>query len=247
MCGICGEIRLDRNPASSRTVEAMAEVLAPRGPDSAGAFAQGRVAFGHRRLKIIDLSDAAQQPMVDPTLGLTIVFNGCIYNYPELRAELEGQGYKFFSHGDTEVMLKAYHAWGARFVEKLYGMFAFAIWERDSGRVVLGRDRLGIKPLYLAETPGMVRFASTLPALVAGGGIDTDIDPAALHHYMSFHAVVPAPMTILKGVRKLPPATLLTIEPDGHEARGGLLDRQFRASEGRREPVGVGLAGSGAA
>ena len=93
MCGICGEIRLDRNPASSRTVEAMAEVLAPRGPDSAGAFAQGRVAFGHRRLKIIDLSDAAQQPMVDPTLGLTIVFNGCIYNYPELRAELEGQGY----------------------------------------------------------------------------------------------------------------------------------------------------------
>jgi asparagine synthase (glutamine-hydrolysing) len=215
MCGICGEIRLDRNPASSRTVEAMAEVLAPRGPDSAGAFAQGRVAFGHRRLKIIDLSDAAQQPMVDPTLGLTIVFNGCIYNYPELRAELEGQGYKFFSHGDTEVMLKAYHAWGARFVEKLYGMFAFAIWERDSGRVLLGRDRLGIKPLYLAETPGMVRFASTLPALVAGGGIDTDIDPAALHHYMSFHAVVPAPMTILKGVRKLPPATLLTIEPDG--------------------------------
>ena len=193
----------------------MAEVLAPRGPDSAGAFAQGRVAFGHRRLKIIDLSDAAQQPMVDPALGLTIVFNGCIYNYPELRAELEGQGYKFFSHGDTEVMLKAYHAWGPRFVEKLYGMFAFAIWERDSGRVVLGRDRLGIKPLYLAETPGMVRFASTLPALVAGGGIDTDIDPVALHHYMSFHAVVPAPMTILKGVRKLPPATLLTIEPDG--------------------------------
>jgi asparagine synthase (glutamine-hydrolysing) len=215
MCGICGEIKLDRNPASSRTVEAMAEVLAPRGPDSAGAFAQGRVAFGHRRLKIIDLSDAAQQPMVDPTLGLTIVFNGCIYNYPELRAELEGQGYRFFSHGDTEVMLKAYHAWGPRFVDKLYGMFAFAIWERDSGRVVLGRDRLGIKPLYLAETPGMVRFASILPALVAGGGIDTDINPAALHHYMSFHAVVPAPMTILKGIRKLPPATLLTIEPDG--------------------------------
>jgi asparagine synthase (glutamine-hydrolysing) len=156
MCGICGEIRLDRNPASSRAVTAMAEVLAPRGPDSTGAFAQGRVAFGHRRLKIIDLSDAAQQPMVDPALGLTIVFNGCIYNYPELRAELEGQGYKFFSHGDTEVMLKAYHAWGPRFVDKLYGMFAFAIWERDSGRVVLGRDRLGIKPLYLAETPDMI-------------------------------------------------------------------------------------------
>ena len=93
--------------------------------------------------------------MVDPALGLAIVFNGCIYNYPELRAELEGQGYRFFSHGDTEVILKAYHAWGPRCVDKLYGMFAFAIWERDSGRVVLGRDRLGIKPLYLAETPGM--------------------------------------------------------------------------------------------
>ncbi|QQP93173.1 N-acetylglutaminylglutamine amidotransferase (plasmid) [Skermanella sp. TT6] len=215
MCGICGEIRLDRSAADGRAVNAMADVLAPRGPDSAGAFAQGRVAFGHRRLKIIDLSDAAQQPMVDPALGLTIVFNGCIYNYPELRAQLEGEGYRFFSHGDTEVMLKAYHAWGPRFVDKLYGMFAFAIWERESGRVVMGRDRLGIKPLYLAETPGMIRFASTLPALVAAGGIDTDIDPVALHHYMSFHAVVPAPMTILKGVRKLPPATLLTIEPDG--------------------------------
>ncbi|EWY41398.1 asparagine synthase [Skermanella stibiiresistens SB22] len=215
MCGICGEIRLDRSAADSRAITAMADVLAPRGPDSAGVFAQGRVAFGHRRLKIIDLSDAAQQPMVDPALGLTIVFNGCIYNYPELRAELEGEGYRFFSHGDTEVMLKAYHAWGPRFVERLYGMFAFAILERESGRVVLGRDRLGIKPLYLAETPGMIRFASTLPALAAAGGIDTDIDPVALHHYMSFHAVVPAPHTILKGVRKLAPATLLTVEPNG--------------------------------
>ena len=97
MCGICGEIRLDRNPASSRAVGAMAEVLAPRGPDGAGVFAQGRVALGHRRLKIIDLSEHAQQPMVDPDLGLTIVFNGCIYNYQELRAELEGMGYRFFS------------------------------------------------------------------------------------------------------------------------------------------------------
>jgi asparagine synthase (glutamine-hydrolysing) len=94
-------------------------------------------------------------------------------------------------------------------------MFAFAIWERDSGRVIFARDRLGIKPLYLADTRGGLRFASTLPALLAAGGVDTDIDPAALHHYMTFHAVVPAPLTILKGVRKLPPATILTIEPDG--------------------------------
>ncbi|MBB3265952.1 asparagine synthase (glutamine-hydrolyzing) [Azospirillum sp. OGB3] len=193
----------------------MTEALALRGPDGQGVFAHGRMAFGHRRLSIIDLSEAAQQPMTDPELGLGIVFNGCIYNYPELRAELEAKGYRFFSHGDTEVLLKAYHAWGRRFVERLYGMFAFAIWERDSGRVTLGRDRLGIKPLYLSETAGRLRFASTLPALLAGGDIDTAIDPVGLYQYMSFHAVVPAPGTILKGVRKLPPATLLTLEPDG--------------------------------
>jgi asparagine synthase (glutamine-hydrolysing) len=269
MCGICGEIRLDNQPASAAAVMAMAETLAPRGPDGNGLFAHGRVVLGHRRLKIIDLSEAAQQPMVDPGLGLSIVFNGCIYNYPELRAELEGKGYRFFSHGDTEVMVKAYHAWGPRFVERLYGMFAFAIWERDSGRVLLGRDRLGIKPLYLAEKPGVLRFASSLPALVASGGVDTDIDPVALHHYMSFHAVVPAPRTILKGVRKLPPATLLTIEPDGtrheeiywaprYEAQDGdagrsaeewqdlVLDVMRRAVERRLVsdvPVGVLLSG----
>jgi asparagine synthase (glutamine-hydrolysing) len=215
MCGICGEVRLDQRPAGTAAVAAMSERLADRGPDSSGAFAQGRIAVGHRRLKIIDLSEAAQQPMVDPALGLGIVFNGCIYNYPALRKELEAKGYRFFSEGDTEVLIKAYHAWGPRFVERLYGMFAFALWERDSGRVVMARDRLGIKPLYLAETPGALRFASSLPALVAAGDVDTDIDPVALHHYMSFHAVVPAPRTILKGVRKLPPATILTVEPDG--------------------------------
>ncbi|PNQ97721.1 N-acetylglutaminylglutamine amidotransferase (plasmid) [Azospirillum argentinense] len=215
MCGISGEIRFDSCPASASAVGSMTEALALRGPDGQGVFAHGRMAFGHRRLSIIDLSEAAQQPMTDPELGLGIVFNGCIYNYPELRAELEAKGYRFFSHGDTEVLLKAYHAWGRRFVERLYGMFAFAIWERDSGRVTLGRDRLGIKPLYLSETAGRLRFASTLPALLAGGDIDTAIDPMGLYQYMSFHAVVPAPGTILKGVRKLPPATLLTLEPDG--------------------------------
>ncbi|NUB27565.1 N-acetylglutaminylglutamine amidotransferase [Azospirillum brasilense] len=215
MCGISGEIRFDSRPASASAVGSMTEALALRGPDGQGVFAHGRMAFGHRRLSIIDLSEAAQQPMTDPELGLGIVFNGCIYNYPELRAELEAKGYRFFSHGDTEVLLKAYHAWGRRFVERLYGMFAFAIWERDSGRVTLGRDRLGIKPLYLSETAGRLRFASTLPALLAGGDVDTAIDPVGLYQYMSFHAVVPAPGTILKGVRKLPPATLLTLEPDG--------------------------------
>jgi asparagine synthase (glutamine-hydrolysing) len=214
MCGICGEISFQR-AADPAVVHAMAQELRARGPDSAGFFAQDRLCLGHRRLKIIDLSDASQQPMVDAELGLSIVFNGCIYNYEDLRAELRGLGYRFFSEGDTEVILKSYHAWGSSCVERFLGMFAFAIAERASGRVVLARDRLGIKPLYLAEVAGALRFASSLPALLAAGDVDTSIDPQALHHYMSFHAVVPAPMTIIKGVRKLPPATILTIDPDG--------------------------------
>ena len=153
--------------------------------------------------------------MVDSELGLTIVWNGCIYNYKELRTELQGYGYRFFSHSDSEVLLKAYHRWGDDFVSHFKGMFAFAIVERDSGRVLLGRDRLGIKPLYVTEDNHRIRFASTLPALLAGGGVDTRIDHVALHHYMTFHSVVPAPATILRGVRKIPPASLLAIEPDG--------------------------------
>ncbi len=214
MCGICGEITFDGSAAGD-AVRAMVEPLRRRGPDAGGLFQQDRVALGHRRLSIIDLASASQQPMLDSELGLAIVFNGCIYNFRELRSELSAKGYRFFSQGDTEVILKAYAAWGTRCVERFNGMFAFAIWERNTGRVVLARDRLGIKPLYYAEWPGRLRFASTLPALLAAGDVDTTIDPAALHHYMSLHAVVPAPMTILKGVRKLPPATVRIIEPDG--------------------------------
>jgi asparagine synthase (glutamine-hydrolysing) len=216
MCGICGEVAFKRR-AHAGQLAAMTDSLRARGPDAEGIFLQDGIGLGHRRLSILDLTSTSQQPMVDAELGLGIVFNGCIYNFRELRRELAAEGYRFFSEGDTEVILKAYAAWGPRCVERFYGMFAFALWERDSGRVVLARDRLGIKPLYLAEARdgSFLRFASTLPALLAAGGVDTEIDSIALHHYMSFHAVVPAPMTILRGVRKLPPATLLTIEPDG--------------------------------
>ncbi|MCV7102136.1 N-acetylglutaminylglutamine amidotransferase [Mycobacterium palustre] len=215
MCGVTGEVRLDDRVPDVAAVSAMAAVLAPRGPDAAGAWSQGRVALGHRRLKIIDLTEAGAQPMVDAELGLAVAWNGCIYNYQELRRELTGHGYRFFSHSDTEVLIKAYHRWGDDFVSHLYGMFAFAIVERDSGRVLLGRDRLGIKPLYFTADARRIRFASTLPALLAGGGVDTRIDPIALHHYMTFHSVVPAPLTILRGVRKMPPASLVAVEPDG--------------------------------
>lgn len=193
----------------------MAATMSDRGPDDSGVWAQGATALGHRRLKIIDLSAASGQPLVDAAAGLTGVFNGCIYNYRELRAELQAKGHHFFSSGDSEVVVKAYAEWGLDFVDHLIGMFAVAITERDTGRLVLARDRLGIKPLYLAESPGVVRFASTLPALLAGGGVDTGIDPVALAHYLSFHSIVPPPRTILRGVAKLPPATIRVYEPDG--------------------------------
>ena len=214
MCGFAGELRVG-DLADVEAVAKMGATMTDRGPDGNGVWASGPVALAFRRLKIIDLSDHGSQPMTDPELGLTITFNGCIYNYPELRQELVKQGYRFFSTSDTEVLLKGYHCWGENFVERLKGMFAFCIAERDTGRVVLGRDRLGIKPLYLSESKGVLRFASSLPALLAGGGIDTSIDTVALHHYLMFHSVVPAPHTILNGVRKLPPGTLLIIEPDG--------------------------------
>jgi len=237
MCGISGEIRFDGRLASTDTVVRMTEAMAARGPDGSGIVSRGPVAFGHRRLRVIDLSDKAQQPMVDSELGITLVFNGCIYNYPQLREDLSKLGYRFFSTGDTEVVLKAWHAWGEQCVDRMLGMFAFAVHERDSGRLALARDRFGIKPLYLCQTPARLRFASSLPALLTGGEVDTSIDTVALHHYMSFHAVVPAPRTILNGVRKLPPATVRLIESDGTSR-----DRVYWNPPFSRAPADAGMS-----
>jgi asparagine synthase (glutamine-hydrolysing) len=229
MCGFAGELAVGR-AADRDAVERMAATMSDRGPDGQGSWAHDAVTLAHRRLKIIDLTSAGSQPMVDSELALTIVFNGCIYNYPQLRGELEGDGYRF-SSSDTEVILKAYAKWGRDCVSHFAGMFAFAIYEHASGRLLLARDRLGVKPLYLAETTGALRFASTLPAMLAGGGIDTSIDPVALHHYLSWHAVVPPPRTILNGVQKLPPATTMLVEPDGT----GDLQRYWRADFSRQD------------
>ena len=215
MCGLAGDLSFQNSPSDPQALGRMSWALRRRGPDGSGMNVHGGVGLAHQRLSIIDLSEAGSQPMHDAQLGLTLAFNGCIYNHRELRTELEGKGYRFFSTSDTEVILKGYHAWGLDVARRLSGMFAFAIAERDSGRVVLGRDRLGIKPLYLAERPGGLRFASSLPALLAAGEVDREIDPVALHQYFSFHAVVPPPRTLFKGVRKLPPATLRQIEADG--------------------------------
>ena len=237
MCGIAGEVRFDGQAVDPGVVARITDALSRRGPDSAGQVVRGRIGFGHRRLKIIDLSPRSEQPMVDADLGLTLVFNGCIYNYPELRAELEAKGYRFFSQGDTEVILKAWHAWGVDCVDRLKGMFAFVLHERDTDRVVMARDRFGIKPLYLSEAPGRLRFASSLPALLRGGDVDTTIDPVALHSYMTFHAVVPAPRTILKGVSKFPAATIRVIEPDGTAT-----DRRYWNPPYDRDPAEAGLS-----
>ncbi|MCP1616866.1 asparagine synthase (glutamine-hydrolysing) [Pseudomonas sp. SLBN-26] len=216
MCGISGELRFDNRPADLAAVERITHHMAPRGPDAWGFHSQGPVALGHRRLKIMDLSDGSAQPMVEPDLGLAISFNGAIYNFPELREELQALGYHFRSSGDTEVLAKAWHAWGKDMLPRLNGMFALAIWEPGSQRLFLARDRLGIKPLYLSCTGERLRFASSLPALLKGGDIDGSLDPEALNHYLSFHAVVPAPRTLVKGIEKLPPATWLMVDAQGN-------------------------------
>ncbi len=232
MCGICGEIRWDGEAADVGAVTRMVDAMTRRGPDGTGVVAHGPVALGHRRLSIIDLSACGSQPMVDSDLGLTLVFNGCIYNYRQLRDELRADGYHFFSTADSEVVIKAFHKWGPRCVDRFIGMFAFAIVDRDSGVVTMARDRLGIKPLYLAAAPGRLRFASSVRALLDAGGVDTELDRHALHHYMTFHAVVPAPRTIYQGVRKLPPATVRVIQPDGTHT-----DTVYWAPEFGRDPA----------
>lgn len=207
--------------------------LERRGPDDEGRYVQGPLALGHRRLSILDLSAHGHQPMVDEALGLALVFNGTIYNYPELRRELQGLGHRFVSTGDTEVILKAFAAWGESCVERLHGMFAFAVWDLRARRLFLARDRMGIKPLYYSLQPGRMVFASNTQAIRAAGGVDTGFDPVALHHHFTLHAVVPAPRTLFKGIRKLQPGHSLSIEADGRQTlrRYWRLDATREASE----------------
>ncbi|MGM0672106.1 MAG: asparagine synthetase B family protein, partial [Pseudomonadota bacterium] len=159
MCGIAGEFVWGERRASGEAVARMLPCLERRGPDADGLWASGRVALGHRRLSILDLSQRAHQPMFDPETGLALVFNGAIYNFRALRSELEGRGHRFFSTGDTEVILRGYAEWGEGIVARLHGMFAFALYDGSAQRLLLGRDRMGIKPLYLARVGGGIRFA----------------------------------------------------------------------------------------
>ncbi|MBT2531066.1 N-acetylglutaminylglutamine amidotransferase [Arthrobacter sp. ISL-48] len=230
MCGIAGEMAFRGERADLRAVERMTDSMAERGPDGEGVWSNGWAALGHRRLSIIELSEAGAQPMIDEGAGLALVFNGCIYNHHELRRELQ-QHYFFDSTSDTEVILKAYRHWGEDFVDHLVGMFAVALVDNRRNQLVLARDRLGIKPLYVAQSGSRCRFASTLPAVLAAGGVDTDIDDTALHHYLNWHSIVPAPRTILRGVQKLPPATVRVLTSDG-----GQRDRVYWQPDYVRRP-----------
>ncbi|MCW8943060.1 MAG: N-acetylglutaminylglutamine amidotransferase, partial [Gammaproteobacteria bacterium] len=204
MCGLCGELRFDGAAPEQGVIERMKDKLRKRGPDSEGSYISAPVAFGHRRLAIIDLTDKAAQPMIDEPAGVSLVFNGTIYNYPDLRKELQALGHTFKSTGDTEVILRSYIEWGENCVARLQGMFAIAIWDSKKQVMLLARDRSGIKPLYFSQTAQRLLFASNTQALIhADDSIDTSIDATALHHLFTLHAVVPAPRTVVNGIRKV--------------------------------------------
>ncbi len=230
MCGICGELRFDSQPPERQVIERMKDKLQKRGPDSEGAYINAPIALGHRRLAIIDLSDKAAQPMLDESAGLALVFNGTIYNYPELRKELQVLGHSFKSTGDTEVILRSYIEWGENCVARLQGMFAFALWDNKKQILLMARDRTGIKPLYFSQTPQRLLFASNTQALIhADDKIDTSIDATALHHLFTLHAVVPAPRTVINGIRKVKPAHYLLID-----AKGNVTEKRYWSLTAKR-------------
>ena len=208
MCGIAGFASTDRGISPESAVRAMLPALARRGPDGEGYHEWPGVGFGHRRLAIIDLSAAGAQPMLSADGAVGVVFNGCIYNFLEIRRELEQRGHRFRSNCDTEVLIEGYREWGIdALMPRLRGMFAFAIWDEPRGRLTLARDRLGVKPLIYRDTGDSIAFASTLSALEAGG-FAGEIDPQAILEFLDTGFVTDE-RTVFKGMRKLPPATVL--------------------------------------
>jgi len=232
MCGIAGIWSLEQQePSGLQTaVDGMLGCLAHRGPDDHGVWtsASRDVFLGHRRLSILDLSALGHQPMGAGAGRYQIVFNGEIYNYPELRRELEDRGESFASDSDTEVLLRGYMVWGAAVLERLAGMFAFAIWDGQREELFVARDRAGEKPLYYASTPRSFAFASELRPLAWSGQVERVVDPESLALYLTYQ-YIPAPRTIFRGVHKLPPGHML------HVSRGGMRVTRYW------DPVAIGL------
>jgi asparagine synthase (glutamine-hydrolysing) len=209
MCGICGLYGFQSSDDLDRTVRRMTQTIAHRGPDGEGTFVGEGVALGHRRLSIIDLSSTGAQPM--SLGGTTIVYNGESYNFPQLRTELQGLGHAFRGHSDTEVLLHAYEAWGLAGLERLEGIFAFALWDSARRRLLLMRDRLGIKPLFYAWQGGRLAFGSEIKAVLASGAVDQEVDDQALMEYLWYGNAFEE-RTIYRGVRALPPGCRLVVE-----------------------------------
>ncbi len=237
MCGIAGIYAFSPSaaPADRAELRAIRDHMAARGPDGLGEWFSndGRVAFGHRRLAIIDLSDAGAQPMQSADGQIVITFNGEIYNYRELRKELEAQGHIFRTGSDTEVLLHLYQAKGTAMLQDLRGMYAFALWDAAKQALLLVRDPFGIKPLYYTPTgandtagKGTLRFASQVKALLAGGHVDTAPEPAG-HTGFFLWGSVPAPYTLYRGIRNL---------PAGHFMWVGAPKRWHRAEPGYDPP-----------
>lgn len=220
MCGLAGAFAFGGGTFSVTEpyITRMRETMEHRGPDGAGTWidAKGRIGLGHRRLAIVDLSDAATQPMHSTSGSLHIVFNGEIYNHAEIRAELDRERAWNWQtdHSDTEVILHAFEHWGIDCLERFRGMFAFALWDDKQRQLWLVRDRIGIKPLYYSFHSGRVVFASEIKALLTDPQQSRAVDEEALYHYLSF-LTTPAPQTLFRGIQKLPPGTWLRIAEDG--------------------------------
>jgi asparagine synthase (glutamine-hydrolysing) len=242
MCGITGiyAYRNEAPPVDREELLRIRERMVSRGPDGAGLWLSEdqRIGLAHRRLSIIDLSDAGAQPMMDADTGNQIVFNGEIYNHPRLRRELEATGQRFRSHSDTEVLLKLYAQHGTDMVHKLRGMYAFAICDARRQALFIARDPFGIKPLYLADDGKTLRFASQVRALLAGGGVETQPEPAG-HVGFFLWGCVPEPFTLYKAIRAFPAGTSLWIERNGRkeETRFFDLTQEFAQPFAQHSPL----------
>src|SRR5438874_992845 len=214
MCGIAGQFNFERRePVERETIVRMARSIAHRGPDDEGFFISGPVGLGFRRLSIIDLA-GGHQPMSDAEETVWIIFNGEIYNFKELRAELEKRGHEFKTNSDTEVIIHGYKEWGAEVLNHLNGMFGLAIWDVKKQRLVVARDAMGIKLIYYRITNGQLTFGSEIRPILAAQDSKPEVNPDALNLFLRFR-YTPSPLTIFQGIRKLPPGTMLVFERGG--------------------------------